>query len=453
MRVAATPRDGLGHAKRMIALAAALRGLGAQISAPDLLSPNANPMIRSSAESLGMVPSADDAECVVFDSYELGLAEQELERARGRVVVVVDDAPVRRHSCSLLVDQNQGDDRSHPYQGMVPDEAICLLGPAYALLGPEYRAGRRSGSDPNAPRRVVVNFGGSRQDALEALAVEALNAAGLRPPAWEIVVTGAAPPRPSMRDVWESAGLVVGAAGSSSWERARVGVRSVVVAIAANQEPVGATLAAAGVAHYAGRATDLTRVGLSSVIRSALEESPSVVADRGRRLVDGLGAHRVARAVLAVGHQLRPRRARADDEALILHWRNDADAIADSLTGRPVEVTEHSAWFRARLADDAGTRLFVVERGQEPVGMVRFDRDESTRPWRISYALARSERGRRLATPLICAGLLGLGRDGVGHRVLADVRRTNERSLGAMTRAGFVEQERDAGHVRLSLDA
>ena len=451
MRVAATPRDGLGHAKRMIALAAALRGLGAQISAPDLLSPNANPMIRSSAESLGMVPSADDAECVVFDSYELGAAEQEFEMARGRVVVVVDDAPTRPHRCSLLLDQNSIDHQPHRFATLVPENCRLLLGPAFALLGSEYQTDQRPRPAQVGPRRVVVNFGGSPQDALEMLAVEALNSAGVRPPEWEIVVAGATPARPSMRDLWESATLVVGAAGSSSWERARVGVRSVVVAIAANQEPVGMALAAARVARYAGRVGDTSQISLASAIRSALDDDPEDVARRGWQLVDGLGAHRVARAVVTVMSPLKLREATVNDGDLLYELRNAPTVVASFLSGRSVSREEHEKWLHRQLECRDLARIFVAQKGSTPAGFIRFDRLAAGDVWDLSYALADGLRGLGHGVPLVAAGISSLGDAGLRTVISAKVLTSNIPSLRTLRRVGFREVSRHGDVASLSL--
>ena len=299
MRVAATPRDGLGHAKRMMALAAALRSLGAQVSSPDLLSPNANPMIRSSAESLGVVADEADVECVIFDSYRLGLGDELRERRVGRRVVVVDDLPIRAHSCDLLVDQNAREEAIPAYRSLTPVATELLLGPKYAMLGAEYRDASRTKS-PLQQRslRVLINWGGVAHTHLTDLAMTAIDCTGGVERGWSVETIEPSSPRVSMREAWSSADLVIGAAGSSAWERVRLGVPSVVVVLAENQRAIADHLDKLDLAISVGVVSNLTLERLAVAVDVAMRRVEAGLWILPSGICDGLGAERVATAIL-----------------------------------------------------------------------------------------------------------------------------------------------------------
>ena len=54
------------------------------------------------------------------------------------------------------------------------------------------------------------------------------------------------------------ADLAIGAAGSTSWERACLGLPTLLIAVARNQESIGQGLATAGAARYLGPAHNVT---------------------------------------------------------------------------------------------------------------------------------------------------------------------------------------------------
>lgn len=143
--------------------------------------------------------------------------------------------------------------------------------------------------------------------------------------------------------------------------------------------------------------------------------------------------------------RLRP--VREDDRDLLLAWRNDPAVRAASRSTGEVSADEHAAWFAGRLADP-GTRIFVVEHEGAAAGQVRVDRLDGSRG-EIHIALAGDMRGRGLAAPALREAAR-LGAEALGlDRIEANVRASNEPSLRAFARAGFVEARRDAAWVAL----
>ena len=138
---------------------------------------------------------------------------------------------------------------------------------------------------------------------------------------------------------------------------------------------------------------------------------------------------------------LRP--ATAADSGRLREWRNEPETVAASLRGREVELDEHRTWL-ARVLDDPGERLFIVESEGEPVGQVRLQR-HAYGGLEVHIGLAAGARGRGIGRETLELAWEEADGEPVTARVLAD----NERSLRAFAAAGFRERSRDEREVLL----
>ena len=129
---------------------------------------------------------------------------------------------------------------------------------------------------------------------------------------------------------------------------------------------------------------------------------------------------------------LRP--ANLDDEALLLGWRNDPEAVRYSVTGRTVTPAEHATWL-ARHLGDPSTHLWIAEERGNPVGQVRVDAEARTGT--VSIAIAPGARGRGLGSAALRAMVLEVERHRVVGTLRALVHSGNQASLRAFELAGF----------------
>jgi len=170
-------------------------------------------------------------------------------------LLVIDDLADRPHRGDLLLDQNFfGEATEQRYKALVPPLCTQLLGPHYALLGPEYAQLHPLVPARTELRRVLVFFGGVDPENLTAQALEALMDPELAHLAVDVVLGLQSPhrqavmelvagrshttlhdPLPSLAGLIARADLAIGAGGATTWERACLGLPSLVVAIAANQ--------------------------------------------------------------------------------------------------------------------------------------------------------------------------------------------------------------------------
>jgi UDP-N-acetylglucosamine:LPS N-acetylglucosamine transferase len=117
-------------------------------------------------------------------------------------------------------------------------------------------------------------------------------------------VVRAIAPTPELPALARQADLVVAAAGSMSWELLAVGAASALMPIVGNQERNHARLVRLGAVHpLVGRDAFLARPDATAADILGLLDRPadlSTLRERALAAVDGRGAERVARAVLAL---------------------------------------------------------------------------------------------------------------------------------------------------------
>ena len=168
---------------------------------------------------------------------------------------VIDDLADRPHKANLLLDQNFfGEDTEQRYQRLVPRQCLQLLGPHYALLGPEYPQLHSLVPSRIELRRLMVFFGGVDQANLTGRTLEVLLDSVLADLSVDVVLGFKSPHRhavehlarlrpnttlhsslPSLAGLIARADLGIGAGGITTWERACLGLPALVVPCAANQ--------------------------------------------------------------------------------------------------------------------------------------------------------------------------------------------------------------------------
>lgn len=462
---------GSGHVQRCLALAAALSAKGAScIFAARDLPGNANALITASGQSLvTLSPRAAEAEAdaaevaatmgrsqvdlVVVDHYALDGRWQDAFKPFARRCAVIDDLANRPHRCDTLIDVTPGANRMALYDRLVPADALLLLGPRYAILRPEFRL-LRAAMRPrsSALDRMLISFGAIDAGNHSTLAWRAVRAVA-GDAQIDIVLGGNAPHRqqlqeairgdkrttlhidtPEMAKLMAAADLAVGAGGTTSWERACLGLPAIVTAIADNQRDNIQALADVGAAVPVAVGDDYAE--RLQIAVAALQADPHQLAAMSRAasdLVDGKGAERLASILLRPRVTLRP--AVAADCESIWRWRNADFVLQGSKTPDPVSWPDHCAWFEAALSNP-DRRVLIGEAGHEPVGVLRFDlaNNEAT----ASVYLTAQGRGRGIGAELLVQGQIWL-RSNAPHvvRINAEIRSTNDASIEAFKAARY----------------
>jgi UDP-2,4-diacetamido-2,4,6-trideoxy-beta-L-altropyranose hydrolase len=475
VRADASVKGGIGHIVRSLALAEAWKEAGGKAI---LVSSGPFPVLEAltadvdfrwlGAERPSLVDDIGgfldiahktDADVVVLDSYDLDSTWEARVRQEGLPLLAMDDLASRHHQCDILLDTSLSPQDADQYQGLVQNETVLLLGPEYALLRRSFRATRFGPREGGPVRRVLVSFGGTdpldyTSAALDALAL--VNAPDLRVD----VVASSANPRLTtlckqvaalpqaflhvdtheMASLMAAADLALGAGGSSSWERCRAGLPSLLVLAAPNQRGIAALLAAEeAVRIVSGEGTGLVRE-LANALNAALADCQwrAFASHRGMRIVDGLGAERVVARLLLMsspdlGLELRP--ATQNDVRLLWQWRNDPGTRARSRDSDEIPWDTHLAWFAKRVVDPDTVMLIGLSAGR-PIGVVRFDR-QADGTAEVGITLAPEYRGRGLGRNLLQRGCECVVEAGFAQVLNADVKADNAASQRLFKGCGF----------------
>lgn len=207
---------------------------------------------------------------LVVDHYALDAHWEEALRPQAKRIMAIDDLADRPHACDMLLDQNLGRS-AQDYGGLLKGKPTILIGPQYALLRPEFAALRsqslaRRQSNPQL-RRLLITMGGVDKDNATGQVLAALQSCNLPAELRVTVVMGPYAPWLShvqaqasqlpwptevlvgvdnMAQLMAESDLAIGAAGSTSWERCCLGVPTIQVALAQNQEAIAHALSRAG---------------------------------------------------------------------------------------------------------------------------------------------------------------------------------------------------------------
>jgi UDP-2,4-diacetamido-2,4,6-trideoxy-beta-L-altropyranose hydrolase len=259
------------------------------------------------------------SERLVVDGYQFGGRYQRLLKEAGLWFLAVDDYGHAEHYWANAILNQNLHARQDLYRNREPN-ARLLMGTRYALLRREFRKWQNwTRAIGEEAVKLLVTLGGSDPDNVTLQLLRALAQFAPSGPREIIIVVGGGNPHRAMLEevvsgnpgwrlltnVSDMAGLMVWAdlliagAGTTCWEAAFMGLPSLVVILADNQENMAQELAAQGVVRNLGWHHALTEPAVGAAIAELVRDAVArrMMSGRGRQLVDGCGAERVVRAL------------------------------------------------------------------------------------------------------------------------------------------------------------
>jgi len=259
---------------------------------------------------------------LVVDHYALDNRWQNQLRSVADRIMVIDDLANRPHECDLLLDHNFYQNPHQRYLNLVPSDCLSLLGSEYALLRKQFSRTRqtlriRTGRVKN----VLVFFGGADYTNETEKTLEAIEALGSTDLTWDVIVGQSNQNRDHLReicarsdhlsfhtqvenmaDMMSKVDLAIGAAGTTSWERACLGLPCLMTVVANNQTEIAANAHRIGMARLLGRSEE---VCVEDIVHGLTEllNNPELVrtmSENATATVDGLGVSRVGEAISQV---------------------------------------------------------------------------------------------------------------------------------------------------------
>lgn len=456
---------GAGHMMRCLALAETAAGFGFQ---PSFLSaPGSTGVVGAVVESGFAVQDAvgsgadliasslGHADIAVIDGYRFDAAEEAALSRVAAQVVAFEDRPNRQHSADILVDPTPGR-FAKAYDRLVSPLTRVLAGSEYAVMRPVWRKARQVGRSKDASR-ILVSMGATDPVNATAHVVEGIKASGIVAQV-DVVLGAAAPHRADvtarldsrmtlhvdpadMTGLVRGAKLAVGAPGSSSFERAVLGLPSILVQTADNQADIALAFGRSGAADVVALATLEDAAVFGGIIARLL-------ADDGRRevmsaaaalLCDGRGALRLLAMLAGAfktkdGSTVNLRMAEDSDIEWLLDLQRKPETRRFARNPAVPAGDDHGRWY-AQLMDDTERTLLILESTGTRLGFVRLDCRSAavTANFEVSIAVDPTHHGRGLGF----AALQLARRFAPGAAFNATVMPTNLASQALFASAGY----------------
>jgi len=233
------------------------------------------------------------ADLFIVDHYSLDASYE--KNIHATFLMVIDDLMNREHFCDLIFDQNITA-RAEGYHALMKKrEILYLMGPKFALLRSEFQALRQAVDKEqfNCPvQNVVVFFGGADEQGHTLNLARSLKPDHLKKYNFTFVQSSTHPDFSSLQDLQKnhpeiriqgfvedfaqlmlSADLFIGAGGTTSWERASLGVASALVAVAENQVGNCVELQKTNNIYYLGKAEEMDSSKWDSFFREIVPDT------------------------------------------------------------------------------------------------------------------------------------------------------------------------------------
>lgn len=244
---------------------------------------------KETIEALANVGESIDL--LIVDHYGIDIRWERNLRPHTKFIMVIDDLADRSHDCDLLLDQNYYLNMGERYGELVPAHCKQMLGPNYVLLRDEFLLGiekprERTGEIKN----ILIFFGGTDPTGETVKTLNAIKDIAL-PNVKINVVVGQSNPNKleieqmcdefpnaifhcqinNMAELMNEADLAIGAGGSAIWERCYVGLPSIVLITAKNQQEVSSAADGFGALYNLGEVRLINEEKIQQAIISFMD--------------------------------------------------------------------------------------------------------------------------------------------------------------------------------------
>lgn len=409
-------------------------------------------------QTIETIQTRDAVDWLIVDHYAINILWEEKVRDSVAHIMVIDDLANRKHNCDLLLDQNYVRNVENRYDQLVPSHCKKLLGPRYTLLRPEFSSTRKALRKRNGNvRRILVFFGGMDSTNETSKAIHALHKLPHSNIQVDVVLGRGSPNHDevqrlcsssanyhfycqvsNMAELMASADLSIGAGGGTMWERCCLGLPSIVISVADNQNHSSEAIAMAGGILYLGacQSTSIDHITSALELASSTPYLLMSMSESAQKFVDGLGVGRVVRQLIK--KQILLHRATEEDCDRVYRWRNSEEIRRFSINSASIPYEDHVQWYRKALVDP-NREILIGEIDDEPVGVLRYEKDGECAT--VSVYLVPGNQGMGIGISLIEQGSLWIEENWHGLKeIYAHIKASNDASRAAFRSAGFDKQ-------------
>jgi UDP-2,4-diacetamido-2,4,6-trideoxy-beta-L-altropyranose hydrolase/UDP-4-amino-4,6-dideoxy-N-acetyl-beta-L-altrosamine N-acetyltransferase len=334
---------------------------------------------------------------LIVDHYALDEDWQRKLKPYYDKLMVIDDLADRKHLCDLLLDQTFGR-QTCDYEPLVPTDCELLLGSQYALLRPEFSKWRAYSIERRSKpefKSLLINMGGVDVDNVTGQVLQELRACNLPNDINITIVMGESAPHledvrvvtaaflyktevkvgvDNMAEIMANTDIVIGAAGSTTWERCCLGLPTIQIVIAKNQMFLAETLAR----HHVIKL--LREIKEVAYLLEDPTEWMGNVGNVASQICDGMGVYKVFnkltnyKIILEKFGEVELHNyvnLNPDDKALALTMRNHSQIKKWMHNQDNISKKDHFE-FIASLENDMNRRYFLVKQQKKVIGSINF---------------------------------------------------------------------------------
>jgi UDP-2,4-diacetamido-2,4,6-trideoxy-beta-L-altropyranose hydrolase len=226
-----------------------------------------------------------DIDLLITDHYRIDEKWEKIVRPLVKKIMVIDDLADRNHDCDFLLDQNFYKDLTKRYKNRISENCKMFLGPKYALLRDEFYhiIPKRSNRLMN---RILIFFGGTDPSNQTEKAIKAFINLGNYEIEADVIIGATNNHVEHIKELCEKnqnihlhiqveniseymskSDLAIGAGGTTVYERSFLGLPSIVISIAKNQEEIARDLHEEGYIYYLGKDVEISQEEISIVLK------------------------------------------------------------------------------------------------------------------------------------------------------------------------------------------
>ena len=254
---------------------------------------------------------------LVIDNYRWDEKYEQKIRFLVEKIIVIDDLANRKHDCDLIIDQNLYSKFERRYDNLVPKNCHKLLGPKYVLLRKEFLTSKKK-TQINSTNKIFVSFGGQDISNQTVKVLAAIKKSKLNYKKINFLVNKSNTNLKDLKKISKNmkgvvistnekklvkliqkSDLCVGAAGSMTWERAYLGIPSIVSILSENQLGIANTMGKKKCIYNMGWSKNVKISDYQKIFDQLKINELNSMSQRNKKVIDGKGTSRINKIIFS----------------------------------------------------------------------------------------------------------------------------------------------------------
>lgn len=329
---------------------------------------------------------------LIVDHYKIDSKWEKIIKKKCAKLIVIDDHANRRHFCDIVLDQNLVNNYKTRYHSLVNRDCKLLLGPKYALLGPEYKNVKRNKSFKSKKINISIFFGSYDFHSLtyEILSI-LIYKINLNDFKISIILDENHPDYQkiqklisnyknilikkigiSLINLLKSTDILIGSYGVNFWERTIFDIKSIIICTNKDQNKFVKYLEDKNYCINLGTYNNYSANKLILNLKNIIEKKKLIT---NKIQIDGLGCMRLIDYISNKSNVLKIRNVQKYDLFLLYQWVNHSMLRKYSFNKKKVKFKDHSIWFEKNF--DLNSFYICINKFDNEIGMVRFNKIEN----------------------------------------------------------------------------